>query len=171
MDLNPFESVIVSEPRRIDTPVPGLNDAPLARLTRQLDKLSGGDFPRAVKLSGAQFIKSPAPGYGKSHLIGRLFKALRGRATLIYQRPYTNASTCWKSILLTMVQEFEFPESAAAEFCGENEAPRPGGSPVRPRRRAGPIALCYPGGAEGARGRSSAFLTPCALRDLPTSPQ
>jgi len=122
MDINPFESVIVSEPRRIDTPVPGLNDAPLDSLTRQLDKLTGGDLPRAVKLSGAQFIQSPAPGYGKSHLIGRLFKALRGQATLIYQRPYTNASTCWKSILLKMVQELEFPESAAAEFCGENEA-------------------------------------------------
>lgn len=122
MDINPFESVIVSEPRRIEAPVPGLNDAPLESLTRQLEKLSAPGFPRAVKLAGAQFVQSPAPGYGKSHLIGRLFKRLRGSATLIYLRPYTNASTCWKSILLKTVQELEFPESAEAEFCGANES-------------------------------------------------
>jgi hypothetical protein len=121
MDINPFESVIVSEPRRIEKPVSGLNDLPLESLLKQVEKLTGGEFPKAIKLSGAQFIQSPAPGYGKSHLIGRLFKQLRGRATLIYLRPFTNPSTCWKSILLKMVQELEFPESAEAEFCGVNE--------------------------------------------------
>lgn len=122
MDVNPFESVIVSEPRRIERPVAGLNEGPLQGLTGQLEKLAAGDFPRAIKLPGAQFVQSPAPGYGKSHLIGRLFKRLRGRATLIYLRPYTNAATSWKSILLKMVQELEFPESAEAEFCSEHEA-------------------------------------------------
>jgi hypothetical protein len=121
MDINPFESVIVSEPRRIEKPVPGLNDLPLERLLEQIGRLAAGEFPKAAKLSGAQFIQSPAPGYGKSHLIGRLFKQLRGRATLIYLRPFTNPSTCWKSILLKMVQELEFPESAEAEFCGTDE--------------------------------------------------
>jgi len=121
MDINPFESVIVSEPRRIEKPVSGLNDSPLASLLKQVEKLTGGEFPKAVKLSGAQFIQSPAPGYGKSHLIGRLFQQLRGRATLIYLRPFTNPSSCWKSILLKIVQELEFPESAEAEFCGVNE--------------------------------------------------
>jgi len=121
MDINPFESVIVSEPRRIERPVPGLNDLPLESLLRQVDKLTAGEFPKAVKLPGAQFIQSPAPGYGKSHLIGRLFKQLHGRATLIYLRPFTNPSSCWKSILLKMVQELEFPESAEAEFCGVDE--------------------------------------------------
>jgi hypothetical protein len=121
MDINPFESVIVSEPRRIEKPVSGLNDLPLENLLKQAEKLTGGEFPRAVKLAGAQFIQSPAPGYGKSHLIGRLFKELRGRATLIYLRPFTNPSMCWKSILLKMVQELEFPESAEAEFCRGNE--------------------------------------------------
>jgi len=121
MDINPFESVIVSEPRRIERPVPGLNDLPLERLLERVGKLAAGEFPKAVKLNGAQFIQSPAPGYGKSHLIGRLFKQLRGRATLIYLRPFTNASTCWKSILLRMVQELEFPESADADFCAADE--------------------------------------------------
>jgi hypothetical protein len=121
MDINPFESVIVSEPRRIEKPVSGLNDLPLERLLSKVEQLTGAEFPKAVKLPGAQFIQSPAPGYGKSHLIGRLFKHLHGRATLIYLRPFANPSTCWKSILLKMVQELEFPESAAAEFCGVDE--------------------------------------------------
>jgi hypothetical protein len=121
MDINPFESVIVSEPRRIEKAVPGLNDLPLERLLEQIGRLTAGESPKAAKLSGAQFIQSPAPGYGKSHLIGRLFKQLRGRATLIYLRPFTNPSTCWKSILLKIVQELEFPESAEAEFCGTGE--------------------------------------------------
>jgi hypothetical protein len=121
MLINPFESVIVSEPRRIEKPVPGLNDLPLERLLEQIGRLTASEFPKAVKLAGAQFVQSPAPGYGKSHLIGRLFKQLRGRATLIYLRPFTNPSTCWKSILLKMVQELEFPESAEAEFCGADE--------------------------------------------------
>ncbi len=121
MDINPFESVIVSEPRRIEKAVTGLNDAPLESLLRQVGQLTAGEFPKAVKLNGAQFIQSPAPGYGKSHLIGRLFKQLRGRATLIYLRPFTNPATCWKSILLKTVQELEFPESAEAEFCGSDE--------------------------------------------------
>jgi len=121
MDINPFESVIVSEPRRIEKPVSGLNEVPLESLLRQFEKLTSEEFPKAVKLPGAQFIQSPAPGYGKSHLIGRLFKQLRGRATLIYLRPFTNPSACWKSILLKIVQELEFPESAEAEFCGVNE--------------------------------------------------
>lgn len=122
MDVNPFESVIVSEPRRIDTPVAGLNETPLGSLAGQFEKLVGEELPRSVKLSGAQLVQSPAPGYGKSHLIGRLFKRLSGRATLIYLRPYTNSSACWRSILLKTVLELEFPESAAAEFCGEQEA-------------------------------------------------
>jgi len=121
MDINPFESVIVSEPRRIEKAVSGLNDWPLESLLRQVDQLTNAEYPKAVKLSGAQFIQSPAPGYGKSHLIGRLFKQLRGRATLIYLRPFTNPSACWKSILLKMVQELEFPENAEAEFCGVDE--------------------------------------------------
>jgi hypothetical protein len=67
------------------------------------------------------FVISPEPGYGKSHLVGRLFKALQGRATLVYLRPFTNPSSCWKSILLKIVQEMEFPESGETEFCGEGD--------------------------------------------------
>ena len=121
MEINPFDNVIVSEPRRIEKPVKGLNDQPLAELVDQFQALEKGEIPRNSKVSSALFVISPEPGYGKSHLIGRLFKTLQGRATLVYLRPFTNPASCWKSILLKMVQEMEFPESAETEFCSEGD--------------------------------------------------
>jgi hypothetical protein len=121
MEINPFEDVIVSEPRRIEKPVAGLNDKPLQTLVGQFAALTADPSPRAGKPSGARLIISPEPGYGKSHLIGRLFKELRGSATLVYLRPFTDTGSCWKSILLKMVQEMEFPDSAEAEFCLADE--------------------------------------------------
>ena len=121
MQINPFDNVIVSEPRRIEKPVKGLNERPLAELADQFQGLEQGEIPRSSRVGAALFIMSPEPGYGKSHLIGRLFKALQGRATLVYLRPFTNPSSCWRSILLKMVQEMEFPESAETEFCNEGD--------------------------------------------------
>ena len=80
MEFNPFEDVIVSEPRRIEKPVKSLNDKPLRTLVQKFEALTRDPFPRAGRQPGARFIISPEPGYGKSHLIGRLFKELRGRA-------------------------------------------------------------------------------------------
>jgi hypothetical protein len=122
MDINPFDNLIVSEPRRIEKPVSGLNDRALRKLTAQFKTLEKESYPRATRLSGAQFVLSPQPGYGKSHLIGRLFRQLRGRATLVYIRPFTHAASCWRSILLKMVQEMEFPDSAEAEFRSKDES-------------------------------------------------
>jgi hypothetical protein len=121
LEINPFDNVIVSEPRRIEKPVKGLNDQPLTELVNQFQRLEEGEIPRTAKLGSAMFVISPEPGYGESHLVGRLFKALQGRATLVYLRPFTNPSSCWKSILLKMVQEMEFPESAETEFCSEGD--------------------------------------------------
>jgi hypothetical protein len=121
MEINPFDNVIVSEPRRIEKPVQGLNDLPLAELVNQFQGLEKGEIPRNAKVGSALFVISPEPGYGKSHLIGRLFKTLQGHATLVYLRPFTNPASCWKSILLKMVQEMEFPESAETEFCSEGD--------------------------------------------------
>jgi hypothetical protein len=121
MVIHPFDNVIVSEPRRIEKPVEGLNDQPLQQLVNQFESLEGENIPRTRKFGAALFVMSPEPGYGKSHLIGRLFRALQGRATLVYLRPFTNPASCWKSILLKTVQEMEFPESGETEFCGEGE--------------------------------------------------
>jgi hypothetical protein len=119
--INPFENVIVSEPRRIEKPVRGLNDKPLQELFKKFKLLTDGDHPRAKKLQNAQFIRSPSAGFGKSHLIGRLFNDLKATATLVYLRPFSDTTTCWQSILLKTIQEMEFPESAATEFCSEDE--------------------------------------------------
>jgi hypothetical protein len=90
--------------------VSGLNDRPLNELIVRFRFLESGETHRRAKLPHAQFILSSQPGYGKSHLIGRLFHALRGRATLIYVRPFEDPFTCWKTVLLRTVQEMNFPE-------------------------------------------------------------
>lgn len=114
MIANPFEQAIVTEPRRIAASVPGLNEEPLDRLVHLVEGLRGGVPPRDARSPGARLLVSPDPGYGKSHLIGRLFSGLEGRATLVYLRPYANPSSCWRSILTKTVQEMEFPDFAKA---------------------------------------------------------
>ncbi|MBF0101561.1 MAG: hypothetical protein HQK77_11700 [Desulfobacterales bacterium] len=110
--ISPFDNVRVSEPREIETEVRTLNEHILENLLREFKALVAHPIPRKSKINHAQFIVSPQPGYGKSHLIGRLFKNLRGQATLIYIRPFEDSNTCWKWLLLKMVQEMTFPDSA-----------------------------------------------------------
>ncbi|MCP4755115.1 MAG: hypothetical protein GY866_29915 [Proteobacteria bacterium] len=114
--VNPFENDIVSEPRRIEKAVEGLNDAPLQDLLLRFRELENDPRPRRSKLSHARFLVSPQPGYGKSHLVGRLFKELSQQATLVYMRPFEDALSCWKSILLKTVQELDFPDRVELEY-------------------------------------------------------
>ncbi|OQX01058.1 MAG: hypothetical protein BWK80_60790 [Desulfobacteraceae bacterium IS3] len=120
---NPFKNDIVSEPRSIEKSVSGLNDKPLAELLRQFEILEKGMRPRKTKLSHAQFVASPQPGYGKSHLIGRLFHALNRRATRVYLRPFEDALTSWKAILLKTVQELKFPDKESSDVANRQESP------------------------------------------------
>ncbi len=108
--INPFENNIVSEPRNIDRSISRLNERALNELLGQFASLERGNIPRHRELSHAQLVTSPQPGYGKSHLIGRLFQELAYRATLVYLRPFEDVTTCWKTILLKVVQELGFPE-------------------------------------------------------------
>jgi len=117
---DPFSDDIVSEPRRIEKSVTGLNDKLLNNLIQQFEKLTETPVPRRRKLTHAQFVVSSQAGYGKSHLIGRLFHKLNCKGTLVYLRPFEDVSTCWKSILLKMVQELDFPDNAKLEYGGEN---------------------------------------------------
>lgn len=119
--LNPFENDRVDEPRQIEKPVSGFNNKPLEELIFQFERLEKEPLPRKEKLSHAQLIVSPDRGSGKSHLIGRLFQKLSGRATLIYLRPFEDASSCWKSILLKIVQEMRFPDRIDIECYNEDE--------------------------------------------------
>jgi hypothetical protein len=119
---NPFSDWVFREPRQARASVAGLNDHALGRLLSQFRRLhpevASGDGAgptvtrpeRRMAAEPAQLVVSPQPGFGKSHLIGRLFAALEGRATLIYVAPFQSPSLCWQSVLLRTVQELSFPD-------------------------------------------------------------
>jgi hypothetical protein len=71
----------------------------------------------------AQLVSSVEPGYGKSHLIGRLFQALDHRASRIYVRPFQDPAASWRSILLRLVQELNRPESSGADTSEAEDVP------------------------------------------------
>lgn len=123
LPINPFEDNVVFEPREAERSVRGLNDKPLERLRRQFARLERDDFPRVrPAFLKAQLVTSAEPGYGKSHLIGRLFRNLEGRSTQIYVRPFQDASASWRSILLRVVQELNRADASAEdEFQGPTQ--------------------------------------------------
>ncbi|RAI39835.1 hypothetical protein [Rhodoplanes roseus] len=111
--VNPFEDDVVREPREVSFSVKGLNDAPLSRLHREFSALDGGPPPRKpASPKKAQLVVSPDRGYGKSHLLGRLFARLGRRATKVYLRPFQDPYKAWHSILLLTIQELEQPDEA-----------------------------------------------------------
>jgi hypothetical protein len=104
--LNPFADQIVTSPRRAEPSVPGLNDQVLRRLLTEFEKVDA--LPR--RCGRVQLVVSPAGGYGKSHLTGRLFREVGRRATRVYVRPFSAPETCWISLLHSVVQELTGPE-------------------------------------------------------------
>ncbi|MBF0529239.1 MAG: hypothetical protein HQK55_08215, partial [Deltaproteobacteria bacterium] len=119
--LDPFENNSVSDIRRIDDPIKDLNEAPLNQLVREFEQLAEGPPPRSKSLPRVQFVLSAQAGYGKSFLLGLLFKKLCGRATLVYLRPFEDPATCWKSILDQTIQELDCPEKVEPGFSPNNE--------------------------------------------------
>jgi hypothetical protein len=104
--LNPFSEQIVTQPRRAEPAIKGLNDQVLRRLVAEFEKAT--TVPR--RCGRVQLVVSPAGGYGKSHLTGRLFREVGRRATRVYVRPFTAPDSCWISLLHSMVQELTGPE-------------------------------------------------------------
>lgn len=98
--MNPFRSQVVDDPRQIEPAVAGLNEEPLRRLLSLFAELKAGH-----RMDRAPVVLSPEPGYGKSHLIGRLFQRLEGEATCIYLRPFEAVDRCWDRILDRIVRE------------------------------------------------------------------
>jgi hypothetical protein len=93
-----------------------LNEKPLQTLLAQFQRLAEGEPPRPERrLVQAQLVTSAQPGFGKSHLIGRLFKSLHERATLIYVRPFQNSSLAFQSLMATVVKEMHFPDRMDAD--------------------------------------------------------
>jgi hypothetical protein len=122
LPINPFAENIVAEPRQIETPVTGLNDQALEKLTNAFEFLVKGPLPRINRrASHALLVTSVAAGYGKSHLLGRLFRKLEHRTTLIYVRPFQDPSSCWRSLLDRLVMELEYPDRADAVACAPGE--------------------------------------------------
>src|SRR5918992_1055598 len=120
--INPFAENIVGEPRRIETPVTGLNDSALEKLTNAFEFLTEVPLPRVNRrVPHALLVSSVEPGYGKSHLLGRLFRKLEHRATLIYVRPFQDPSSCWRSLLDRLAMELEYPDRADAVACAPGE--------------------------------------------------
>ncbi len=110
LSVNPFEDDAVEEPRSVTFSVEGLNTKPLNRLLEKFERLKAGPLPRSpIPASQAQLVVSPEPGFGKSHLLGRLFLKLGEEATQIYLRPFQDHERAWHSILLTTVQELGRP--------------------------------------------------------------
>ena len=116
VQVNPFEDDVVREPREVSFSVKGLNDAPLNALLSKFSALPGGEPPRSqpARPAKAQLVVSPDRGYGKSHLLGRLFATLGRRATKVYLRPFQDPYKAWHSILLLTVQELERPDDETA---------------------------------------------------------
>jgi hypothetical protein len=108
--LNPFEDTIVSEPRKAPPSVAGLNEAALDALERTFAQLEAAHGARApVRSPKAQLVVSPDRGYGKTHLLGRLFAKLQGRAATIYLTPFQDPQKPWHSILRMTIDELTRP--------------------------------------------------------------
>lgn len=101
---NPFEKDVVHEPRDHPPSVSSLNHETLDKLLNQFKNVeSFGESPSRK----AELILSPAPGYGKSHLVGRFFKELGNQAVRVYIPPFETTSSYWQSILLLTVDELD----------------------------------------------------------------
>jgi hypothetical protein len=101
---NPFEKDVVHEPRDHPPSVSSLNQETLDRLLNQFRNIKNAGESPSQK---AELILSPAPGYGKSHLVGRFFRELGNQAVRVYIPPFETTSTYWQSILLLTVDELD----------------------------------------------------------------
>lgn len=111
LSINPFADDIVDDPRCVEYSVPGLNEKVAAEIVSRIDVLcSLGEPSGSAHLGKALIVFSPRAGFGKSHLIGTVFRRLSGRATLVNVRPFEDPTTRWKSILDRIVQELDFAD-------------------------------------------------------------
>ncbi len=113
LPINPFESSIVMEPREAELAIEPLNGGSLQTLLKSFERLESQPVPRLERLDPpllARLVISTDPGYGKSHLLGRLFRSLARRATRIYLRPFQDPDSSWRSILQKVTAELNRPE-------------------------------------------------------------
>lgn len=121
--IDPFDDLIVTDPRRREPAVRELNERPLRVLLDDFARLCEGAPPRPARgIPQARLIVSEQPGHGKSHLIGRLFRELHGRATLVYVRPLQNPAVVFQTLMMAVVREMNFPDRAEPAAWNAEEA-------------------------------------------------
>ncbi|PTY01570.1 hypothetical protein DB346_12550 [Verrucomicrobia bacterium LW23] len=118
---NPFEDSIVTEPRLVEQTNPALNKEAFDDICRAFRNVQEQPVPRLRAEYPIFLMTSPEAGFGKSHLIGRLFQALDDDATLIYLRPFQDPETRWRNILSKIVKELDYPDRPDAIACKPGE--------------------------------------------------
>jgi len=102
LTVNPFDKDIVHQPRDNPPSVESLNQEYwIGCWVHLLSPDSGPIGERQTEL-----VLSPAPGYGKSHLIGRLFEALSERAYSCLHPTLRNHFDLRKSILFSQLMSW-----------------------------------------------------------------
>ncbi len=103
---NPFDNLILLSPRRREAALEcGLNQELLDALSDEFSELEQQKIKGVAESKGARLVLSPQHGYGKSHLLGRLFQHLSERAVCIYLTPYADPSGGWRAVLNAVVDE------------------------------------------------------------------
>lgn len=110
--VDPFADSIVTEPRSIEPAVESLNRKALEQILAAFADVTRQTIPRLQPAAFVELVTSAEPGFGKSHLIGRLFRKLDDDATLVYVRPFQDPSSAWISLLSKTVAELDFPDQA-----------------------------------------------------------
>jgi hypothetical protein len=109
---NPFSRPVIDGPRDTLATAESIHRAELARIVEVFDSLAAHPLPRLQRGPLALLVLSQMPGSGKSHLLGRLWRTLNGRATVIFLRAHQDRQAFWRRILERLVQELEYPEAA-----------------------------------------------------------
>lgn len=118
---DPFGQDIVNEPRQIEHAIDSLNAASFSQVLTRFEALQRQKLPRLGDPGPAIVVLSPEPGFGKSHLIGRLFRKLDDDATLIYVRPYQDPASCWIALVERVVSELNYPDDAEKVTVGPGD--------------------------------------------------
>lgn len=118
--IDPFAAEIVTDPRQIETAVAGCNQPAYERLLTEFEELAQ-QSPRQRQVARSVLLVLSDAGFGKSHLIGRLFAKLDDDATEIYLRPFQDPSSCWIAILEKVVAELDYPDAPSERVCKPGE--------------------------------------------------
>jgi S-DNA-T family DNA segregation ATPase FtsK/SpoIIIE len=125
--VNPFDDLILLAPRRREASIDcGLNGDVLTALLDEFKALESLRQERGevAQLAGARLVLSPQHGYGKSHLLARLFRALAERAVCIYLTPYADPSGGWRAVLNAAVDELCQLQNFSTVAVGEQPVPQ-----------------------------------------------